>query len=227
MSFALIPFDEKMGRLQMPRLETSEGLGGLRMRGKLERFQIVIAAALPGLSGCGDVPETWETAPVKVEVPGGGATYWEIGNYYVSGQPTAAGLAALRERGVRTVINLRQPSEPAGFDEPKTAETLGLAYVSIPVTSQTLDASKIEEFLAVLHESKKPALIHCASGDRASALWAAHLGTSHGMDADEAIASAETTGLRKSELKAAVRAYLADRAESRARAATPQGTSSR
>jgi uncharacterized protein (TIGR01244 family) len=65
----------------------------------------------------------------------------------IAGQPTDAELAALPAQGYGTVINVRMPEEQ---DEPEGAkvEALGMRYISIPYTGQTItpdDVRKVRE----------------------------------------------------------------------------------
>ncbi|MCG3181646.1 MAG: hypothetical protein BIFFINMI_04044 [Phycisphaerae bacterium] len=86
-------------------------------------------------------------------------------------QPTEAQLRQLKDEGFATIVNLRgqgeanQPLSPA--DEGRLAESLGLAYLHIPVTPQTLGVELGERFLAACREAAGPVLVHCAAGIRA------------------------------------------------------------
>ena len=165
--------------------------------------------------GCGSAPKKSELSPVKVEAPDAGTVFWQVGNFYIAGQPTAKGFEAMKGRGGRTVVNLRPAEEQKDFDEKKAVEGLGLGYVSIPVTPQILSDAKGDEFIAALKDAKKPVLIHCASANRASALWAVYLGTNYGLPPDEAIGLAETSGLKSGDLKSFVKGYLERTREAR------------
>ncbi len=172
--------------------------------------------------GCAAPPEAAEITPVHVDWPGSGPDVYQIVNFYVAGQPSEKGLVEARARGVRTVVNLRAPDEKIDFDEKKAVETLGLAYVSIPVTPQTLSDAQLEEFVTTLKAARKQVLIHCASGNRASALWAAYLGVNYGLEADRAIRLAESSGLKSGDLKAFVKDYLGRRKGIKAEGENPQ-----
>ena len=73
-----------------------------------------------------------------------------------AGQPTGEQIQLLAEEGYRTVIDLRPPDEPRGFDEPDAAKQSGLAYVNIPVTPATLDQATIGRFLDALRKAETP-----------------------------------------------------------------------
>lgn len=55
--------------------------------------------------------------------------------------------------------------------------------------------TRAQAVLAVLNELPRPLLVHCSSGDRASALWAIHLLANCGLTKQEAISCAEMSGL--------------------------------
>lgn len=196
------------------------------MRTTCRNVGAIVALVLPAaLWSCGPVRESPAAGgsasafePVKIEAPGAGTAYYKVGNFYLAGQPAESGFADAKGRGIRTVINLRPPSEQKGFDEKKVVESLGLSYVSIPVTPQDLDDEKVEQFIAALKAAEKPVLVHCASGGRVSALWAAHLGRSYGVSPEEAVALAARSGLRNEEMKKFVKDHL-----ERHRAPAPAG----
>lgn len=115
-----------------------------------------------------------------------------------AGQPTAAELASLSRNGVRTIINLRTPDEPASFDEPREALRLGMRYVSIPVSGGAdLHLPTIRRFSAALDDARLHGgtLVHCASANRVGALVALERGFMRGASAAEALAIGRRAGL--------------------------------
>lgn len=94
-----------------------------------------------------------------------------------SNQPTPGRLARLRDRGIRTVINLRGPLERSHYlFEREACETLGLALIDVDLKARRLVPR--ENMLALFDafdRARKPLILHCKSGsDRAglaSALW--------------------------------------------------------
>ncbi|HEY1727507.1 MAG TPA: sulfur transferase domain-containing protein [Candidatus Baltobacteraceae bacterium] len=70
-----------------------------------------------------------------------------IAGITVAGQPKDAELAELPAQGYGTVINVRMPEEQEEPEGPKV-EALGMRYVSVPYTGQTMsreDVHKIRE----------------------------------------------------------------------------------
>lgn len=117
---------------------------------------------------------------------------------HAAGQPSADELAALARDGVRTVINLRAPSEPADFDEPRVAEGLGLRYVNVPVSgADDLTPETIARFSRELARARDDGavLVHCASANRVGALLALDHGLTGGAPREEALALGRDGGM--------------------------------
>ncbi len=91
-----------------------------------------------------------------------------------AGATTPAAMTEVKKMGFASVINLRQASE-AGADvdaEAAAAKTAGLNFVHLPFNAASPDPMLVDRFLkAVTDSSNQPAFIHCASGNRAAALW--------------------------------------------------------
>lgn len=116
------------------------------------------------------------------------------------GTPTAKGLGQAAEQGIRTVIDVRDPKEGTA-QEKDFAEAVGLKYVNIPVTLDGFSPAQAEQLNAVLKDpATGPALLHCATGQRALAIWALQRNHSDGVPAQQVIDEAEAKGLKKPEL---------------------------
>ena len=110
------------------------------------------------------------------------------------------------------VINLRDPSE-FDWDEANAAATAGLTYYNVPIASRgnSFDAEAIEKIGALVKKhSDERVLLHCSSGNRASAWLAIHLVNDHGMNVDTSISLAKRAGLTKPNIETRVRNYLHD-----------------
>jgi len=104
------------------------------------------------------------------------------------GQPTDEQLAALRDVGYKTVINLRQPDERGTRGEAETVAELGMAYVSIPVAGKEgLNEENAAALAAALDQADGPVLLHCGSGNRVGALLALKAFWLEGATAEEAM----------------------------------------
>lgn len=137
--------------------------------------------------------------------------------FYIAGQPDEAALERAREHGVTMVINLRGESE-SDWDEASVAGSLGLDFHRYPVNGAApeLEAEPFEQAnAAVLQAPEGKILVHCASGNRASAWLAVYLVQHAGVSREQALAVARETGLKGS-LADRVEAYLEGLAESQA-----------
>jgi protein tyrosine phosphatase (PTP) superfamily phosphohydrolase (DUF442 family) len=77
------------------------------------------------------------------------------------GQPSAEGVTTLKERGIRTIIDLRDDARP---EARKNAEALGLNYVHIPTNAAVTDSAKVARFLDAMATAPRPVFIHCLRG---------------------------------------------------------------
>lgn len=112
---------------------------------------------------------------------------------YLGPQPTAEDLKQARQKGVKTVVDLRMPGETA-TDNESLAKTCGLDYVNIPVDKASLTESQIDEFGRVMSEKSGPFLIHCASGARAAMLLSLCRAKRHRWTAERTFEEARSMG---------------------------------
>jgi uncharacterized protein (TIGR01244 family) len=123
------------------------------------------------------------------------ATFPEPG-MMAAGQPTGEQIQLLAEEGYKTVIDLRLPDEPRGFPEVEAVRENGMAYVNVPVSSDSLDPAGLDRFFAVMKKVQEPVLIHCASSNRVGAFLYAWWVLEKGMPAGEALEKAKAAGLK-------------------------------
>lgn len=121
------------------------------------------------------------------------------GNLTVGRQPDRDDLRRLAEHGYGTVIDLRQAGEPGHALSPEeerdVAEQLGLAYLNLPVSLDTLSPGVLARFRAAVAESDGRTYVHCAAGQRAAALALATRAATQGLSAYAVLAEAEGSGL--------------------------------
>lgn len=129
----------------------------------------------------------------------------------LAGQPESTSYAAIAAAGYKRVINLRTATEGVDLEaERKAVTAAGLDYVGIPVRGAEPTEANVEEFVAAMRDKKfQPVFIHCASGNRAAALWAIHQVVNEGWDPAKALAEAEKAGLTSPKLKQFVSGYFA------------------
>jgi uncharacterized protein (TIGR01244 family) len=127
----------------------------------------------------------------------------------VGGQPTPEQVAELGSAGFRAVVNLRQSSEADPAAEQEAAAAAGLRYVAIPIVSASPSDEGVAEFLAVTDDPDLyPVFIHCATANRASALWMVRRVLREGWALEEAEAEATRNGLTSEGLRKWARAYV-------------------
>lgn len=122
------------------------------------------------------------------------------------GAPTAEDLAAAAAAGYVLVVDLRAETEPGQPEERAAVEALGMRYASIPVAGADgvtpEAAAELDELLA---SAEGPAIVHCASGNRAGALLALRA-FAGGADVEAALEVGRSAGLTS--LEGAVRERL-------------------
>ncbi len=97
--------------------------------------------------------------------------------FAASAQITASDVQEVAGLGFKTVINNRPdleggPSQPLGADIENAAHEHGLFYVAYPVASGGVTKEISLKFTEVLNSFPAPILAYCASGNRASKLYA-------------------------------------------------------
>lgn len=135
---------------------------------------------------------------------------WVNQDFCTAGQPTHQDLIRLKQKGVRSVLNLRTTAEDPGVAKEGTAvRALGLKYFHLPVDSGQLTPKLGDEFLRIVaDESNRPLFIHCASANRVGAFWILHRVVNHGWSLAEAEEEAGKIGLRSRSLLEFARKYL-------------------
>ncbi len=124
-------------------------------------------------------------------------------------KPTA--VAGIKNLGFASIINLRLPTEQgADIDaESAAAKAAGINFVHIPFNGAMPDPAVADRFLKVVTEpGNQPAFIHCASGNRAAALWMIKRVLVDKWDNDKAIDEANQLGLTSSALKTFALDYI-------------------
>src|SRR5215467_14771446 len=121
-----------------------------------------------------------------------------------AGATTNTALTEVKKMGFASVINLRQANEP-GVDiegSAAAAKAAGLNYIHIPFNAASPDPSAVDNFLkAVTDKANQPAFIHCASANRAAAMWMVKRIAVDKWDVDRAVAEATALGLTSPALK--------------------------
>jgi len=121
-----------------------------------------------------------------------------------AGQPSQQAFEQLKKMGYKTIINLRTAEEGAD-KEKEIVEKLGLRYINIPITPQTITQEKVKQLAEVINdESSGRILIHCASSNRVGGMWFLHRVMNESCSIEQAIEEAEKAGLKNPSLKQTV-----------------------
>jgi uncharacterized protein (TIGR01244 family) len=121
-----------------------------------------------------------------------------------AGATTPEGVAEVKKRGYASIINLREASENgANIDaEEAAAKAAGIKFIHLPFNSSNPDPAIIDGFMkAVTDPANQPAFVHCASGNRASALWMIKRIDVDGWTPERATTEATELGLTSQPLK--------------------------
>lgn len=119
---------------------------------------------------------------------------------HTGGQPTPDDLAALKQQGVHTVIDLRGAEEDRGFDEAAQAQELGLRYLTLPISGKdSLTPANADALHSMLEEAGDGVLLHCGSGNRVGALLALRAAHNEGLPPEAALKLGRQAGLKSLE----------------------------
>ena len=130
-----------------------------------------------------------------------------IDGLLTGGQPTDEQLAALRDAGFATVINLRRPNERGTRGEAEKVAELGMSYLSLPVDGvDGLTEENATALAVALENAERPVLLHCGSGNRVGALLAVKAFRLDGASPEEALEIGLAGGVTR--LEPAVREIL-------------------
>jgi uncharacterized protein (TIGR01244 family) len=166
----------------------------------LKRYALVVVVVLFGIGGsvAGAQNVTKETLP--------GVTNFARLETTIAcaGATTLQAVAGLKQMGYASIINLREASE-AGADidaEAAAAKTAGITFIHLPLNTASPNPAVVDSFLKAVTDAKnQPAFVHCASGNRAAAMWMIKRMQIDKWDAERAGTEAAALGLTNGALK--------------------------
>ena len=106
---------------------------------------------------------------------------------YRGAQPEGRDYEDLKTLGVKTIVNLT--SDDAEPNERAMAESAGITYVQIPMTTHTAPtAAQLAQFLSLVNDpTSQPVYVHCVGGRHRTGVMTASYRMSHeGWTADQA-----------------------------------------
>jgi len=124
-------------------------------------------------------------------------------------KPTS--VAGIKKMGFASIINLRLATEPgAEIDaEAAAAKSAGIHFEHIPFNGSAPDAAVADRFIkTITAPGNQPAFIHCASGNRAAAMWMIKRVIVDKWDNDRASEEATQLGLSNQGLKTFALDYI-------------------
>ena len=128
-----------------------------------------------------------------------------------AGATTPQAVAGLKQMGYASIINLREAAE-AGADidaEAAAAKSAGVTFIHLPFNTASPNPAVVDSFLtAVTNPRNQPAFVHCASGNRAAALWMIKRMQVDKWDAERAGTEAAALGLTNGALKTFALQYV-------------------
>lgn len=150
-----------------------------------------------------------QSAPdVKQDQLGGTRNVHACGKLFLAGQFNEADVAAIKSRGVKRVITLRQDDE-TNWDEKAAIVAAGLEHVSVPFAGpDSLTDEVINTVRELLHDTETATMLHCGSANRVGAVWWAYRALDQGVPLATALAEAKTVGLRNPGYEARVKEYI-------------------
>jgi uncharacterized protein (TIGR01244 family) len=128
-----------------------------------------------------------------------------------AGAITPSSVAGIKKMGFASIINLRVETEKgADIDaEAAAAKAAGINFVHIPFNASAPDPAVADRFIKTITDpGNVPAFIHCASGNRAAAMWMIKRVLVDNWDNDRASAEAAQLGLTSQPLKTFAVEYI-------------------
>ena len=159
----------------------------------------IFALVFPLLSACSTSAER-PPATAPAPAPSALEKLADHGRIAVSAQPTAQDLQTLAAQGYTHIVSVRTQAEmddrkAVPFDEPVLAAELALQFQLLPVGGDQPFRPELADGLALaLQDPQAKVLLHCASGARASQVYAAYAVKYLGMEPDAALRQTEAFG---------------------------------
>lgn len=123
--------------------------------------------------------------------------------YSVTPQISVEDLAAIKAAGFTRVICNRPDEEVPPSHQAATieaaAKALGLEFLTLPLTHQTMTPENTAAQLAMIEASEGPVLAYCASGTRCTVAWS--LAQAGKMSADDILTAAAKAGYQLEQLR--------------------------
>ena len=136
---------------------------------------------------------------------------------HVRDQLQLADLTQIRDKGYRTLIDLRPDGEakdqPPSTAVAEAAAKAGLKFAYVPTPHGDIPDAVVGDLTKALDGAEGPVLLYCRSGNRAARVWAlAEASRTGGGDAPSIIGAVKTAGQKVDDLVPRITARIAARA---------------
>lgn len=131
-----------------------------------------------------------------------------------AGATEVTAIPGLAKLGYKSIINLREATEPdVAIDESRAAATAaGMKYIHLPLNNAKPDPAVPDAFIKALADpSNQPAFIHCASAGRVGAMMMAKRMLVDGWTEARASEEATAIGLTNPAMRQFVLDYVASK----------------
>jgi protein tyrosine phosphatase (PTP) superfamily phosphohydrolase (DUF442 family) len=125
-----------------------------------------------------DIPQS----PEEILVLDSTINLYQVGDFYITGQPGQAIFEKLKNQNLRLVINIRTTEEmdvlkKEGYDEAAFLDSIDIPYVHIPIGGNAgFTSTAIQEIDdAIKKYDQGKVMVHCRSAARATNAWMAWL----------------------------------------------------
>lgn len=117
-------------------------------------------------------------------------------DYSSAGQLTPEQIQQVAAQGFRSILNLRSHNETGVLpNEAEQVNSTGLDYAQVPISPTDLEADSLDKALHTLNHLPKPVLIHCRSGNRATAVVLIAIAQQHTLSPEQFIQQVQAQGL--------------------------------
>jgi tyrosine-protein phosphatase SIW14 len=142
---------------------------------------VLVLLASPVQSPCSQSPASATSTPVlrsaygeKLKLaglPNGGKITDAL---FRGAQPHTEGIEQLKKIGITTIVDLRGENRDLVEKERKQAESLGIRFVSIPVSGWSPPTNEqVAQFLSLFTDKKEKVFVHCRFGDDRTGVFVA------------------------------------------------------
>ena len=121
-----------------------------------------------------------------------------------AGAITTQSVPEIKNLGFKSIINLREATEPGANVEAEAAaaKAAGISYAHVPFNAQAANPAVADSFIkAITSPGMEPAFVHCAGGNCAATMWFIKRVMVDKWDTNRAMAEAADLGFTNPALK--------------------------